>query len=84
MTKKRTTRRKFDAAFKSKVAIEAMKERNTTTQIASEYGVYSTQISTWKKQALASIRDGFKSPSSQDKDDDEKLIASLFEEIGRL
>lgn len=47
------TRRRYTPEFKAKVAIDAMKEHKTTTQLASEYGVASGQITTWKKQLVS-------------------------------
>lgn len=45
-------RKKHTAQFKAKVAIEALKERKTANQIASEYQVHAAQISQWKKAAI--------------------------------
>lgn len=42
-------RRKHNAAFKAKVAIEAVKEIKTIAQLAHEYAVHPNQISKWKK-----------------------------------
>jgi transposase len=41
--------KKHGGAFKSKVALEAIKEQKTLGQLSQEYSVASTQISTWKK-----------------------------------
>ena len=38
------TKRKFSAAFKAKVAIEALKERQTLAQLAEKFELYSNQI----------------------------------------
>ncbi len=48
-------RKRHNAEFKSKVAIEAIKEQKTINELTAEYGVHATQISNWKKQALAVI-----------------------------
>ena len=42
--------KRHNAAFKSKVALEAIKEQKTLGQLSQEYSVASTQISTWKSQ----------------------------------
>ena len=50
-------RKRHNAEFKSKVAVEAIKEHKTINELTAEYGVHATQISNWKKQALTvSIR----------------------------
>ena len=52
-------RKRHNAEFKSKVAIEAIKEHKTINELTAEYGVHATQISNWKKQALAVIPSAF-------------------------
>jgi len=36
--------------FKRKVAIEALKERETVNEIASRHGVHPVQVSQWKRE----------------------------------
>lgn len=45
-------RRKFTAAFKAKVVIDAIKENQTLHELASKYNIHQNQISTWKKEFL--------------------------------
>jgi transposase-like protein len=49
MTRKR---RVFGAAFKAKVALAAVRGDKTTAQLASEFGVHTSQVTAWKKQLL--------------------------------
>ena len=55
-------RRHFGAAFKAKVAIEAIKGQKTVNEIASAYEVHPIQVAQWKKEALevlpAAMADG--------------------------
>ncbi len=46
-------RKRYDAAFKEKVVLEAMKEQKTLSQIASEFGIHANQVSQWKQQAVS-------------------------------
>jgi len=46
----KTTRRKFTAKFKAQVAIEAIKERESMTDIAKRFEVHPAQITTWKRE----------------------------------
>ena len=46
------TRQRRSAQFKFQVALEALKEQKTLSQLASEYEVHPTQIAQWKKQLL--------------------------------
>jgi transposase len=44
------SRRRFSAEFKTKVAIEAIKERISVEEIARKYEVHPNQIGAWKKR----------------------------------
>ena len=43
------------AAFKKKVALEALKEEKTLGQLASQYGVHPIQVSKWKKEMWGNL-----------------------------
>ena len=85
MTNKRR-RRNADAVKKAKVAIAAIRGEHTSAQISSTFGVHATQVSRWKKQALEELPGIFASNGSAKSTEsaDEKLISTLYEEIGRL
>jgi transposase len=51
MTKK--SRNKHDAAFKAKVALEAVREQQTVPELARRYGVHTSQIYKWKAHFLS-------------------------------
>jgi transposase len=42
--------KKRSGSVKAKIALEAIKEKKTLTELSQEYGVAVAQISTWKKQ----------------------------------
>ena len=46
------TRRKFTAKFKAQVAIEALKMRDSITELAKRYDLHPNQISAWKRESL--------------------------------
>ena len=46
------SRKKYDAKFKVKVAIEALKERETFNELAAKYVVSPLLISRWKKEFI--------------------------------
>ena len=80
MAKKRQRR---SAQFKFQVAVEALKEQKTLSQLASEYDVHPTHIAQWKKHLL----DGGSSLFGQrvrEHHEQSEREAELFEQIGRL
>ncbi|QCR22587.1 transposase [Pontibacter sp. SGAir0037] len=43
-------RRKFSAAFKAKVALEALKERESLAELSKRFEVHPNMISKWKQE----------------------------------
>jgi len=77
-------RKKFDEAFKAKVALEAVKEELTLQELADKYEVHANQISAWKKQLIENSSELF---VRKNKKDDEynrlkKEKQELFRQLG--
>jgi len=81
MAKKRQRR---SAEFKFRIALEALKEQKTFSQLASEYEVHPTQITQWKKQLLESGSSLFGQQRAREQQEQTAREAELFEQIGRL
>jgi transposase-like protein len=77
-------RRKFSAAFKTKVALEAIKEKETLQQLASKFEVHANQITQWKREFLESAEDIFNKKKSEEKVNEEQEKDALYNKIGRL
>lgn len=75
-------RRKFSSAFKAKVAIEAIKERETLSELATRHEVHANQISKWKKEFLAHSEQAFN--SSDESEIKEEDMDKLYRKIGKL
>ena len=71
-------RKRHNAEFKSKVAIEAIKEQKTINELTAEYGVHATQISNWKKQALAVIPSAFNTKQHDNEQAQQATIDELL------
>jgi transposase len=78
------SRRKFNAQFKAKVALEALKGLNTLNELAQKYEIHPNQISLWKKELEDGATELFgrkRGPQTEEKHDDN---AKLYEKIGQL
>ncbi len=82
------TRRRHSAEFKSKVAIEALKEQKTLSQICEQYTLHANQISDWKKTLLEGSSRLFEKSNEQTKAttavDLDIYQAPFLEQIGSL
>jgi transposase-like protein len=45
-------RKSYDATFRAKVALEAVKGEKTLAELSSEFSVHPNQIRNWRKQLL--------------------------------
>lgn len=77
-------RKTHSAQFKTKVAIEAIKEQKTINELTSEYGIHASQLSNWKKQALEIIPQAFAGKKDRQQADQQTLIEQLYQQIGQL
>jgi len=77
-------RKRYSADFKAKVAVEALKEQKTLSELANQYQIHSVQISTWKKQLLDGSSSIFKNSKNNNQKKQQNLEAHLYQEIGRL
>ena len=77
-------RKRYNAAFKAKVALEAVKKEKTIAQLASEYGVHPNQITKWRKQLLEELPSLFSDRRKKQDQDTEALQSELYKQIGQL
>ena len=71
-------RRKFSGAFKAKVAIEALKERESLAELSKRFEVHPNMISKWKQEFLDKSAEVFDKKSDAESEvDPEKLYAKI-------
>ena len=71
-------RRKFSGAFKAKVAIAALKERETLAELSKRFELHPNMISKWKQEFLERSAEVFDKKSDADSEiDPEKLYAKI-------
>ena len=74
-------RRPHEPSFKARVAIAAIREQETVSQLSSQYEVHGTQIHQWKRTVLERSAELFAGPG-QHRDNVE--VAELYQHIGKL
>ena len=77
-------RKRFSTDFKSKVAIEALKAHKTVNELASEFGIHTTQVNNWKRQLLAGANGVFGQSITKQSESHEAEKERLYSQIGRL
>ena len=75
-------RKNRDGAFKARVALEAVKERETASALAKRFQVHPTQIQEWKRRLVEQAATAFEKESVKPAEGIDP--AELYEQIGRL
>ena len=76
------TRRKFSATFKAKVALEAIKERETMAELSKRFEIHPNVITKWKQEFLERSIGIFEKPAPEVIKEEE--TDKLFAKIGQL
>lgn len=78
-----TKKQRHTAKFKATVALDAAKEAKTLNELASQYGVYPTQVSEWKKRLLDGVEEIFTKVHNKDTGAQKKLD-DLHRTVGEI
>ncbi len=76
------SRRKFTSKFKTKVALEALKERKTLSELARQFDLHPQQIRKWKREFLEGAEAIFENKQKSKKTEAEQKNDALLRIIG--
>ena len=80
----KNNRKKYSATFKAKVAMEALSQLKTITEIAEEYELHPTQVSKWKTALEKNAEEIFLDKRKHKNKSEEKKVDQLYRQIGKL
>jgi len=78
---KQRNKRRFDAAFKARVALEALQERESLAQLGQRHGVHPVLVGQWRRVLLERATAAFERDGCRDA---ERVHADLLRKIGEL
>jgi len=78
---KQRNRKRFDPAFKARVALEAVQERESLTQLGKKFGVHPVLVGQWKKLLLENASSAFTREGTHEA---ERAHDELLNKIGEL
>ena len=76
-------RKRYNPEFKAKVALAALKNEETMSELAARFGVHPTMIASWKRTLLDGALDIFDQGQKSRKQTEEH-VDELYMQIGRL
>ena len=77
-------RRRFTAAFKKRVVLDALRGDRTVQEVAARHEVHPNQVSTWKRQAVDGLDEVFANGKGSRQSEQETTIRDLHAKIGAL
>ncbi len=80
----KSKRRVFSSEFKTKVALDSIKEQLTTEEICKKYELHPSQVNTWKQVFKQNASLVFESNPKPKPNNDDELIQQLYAQIGEL
>jgi transposase len=81
---KRRSRKRYDVAFKSKVALAAVRGDKTISELASHFAIHGNLVSQWKRKLLSNVEQVFTESDDGRREEQAALLDDLYQQIGRL
>ncbi len=78
------TRKRYSSEFKAKVALEAIKDQKTLTELSNQFQLHPNQIIRWKKQLLDEAQHIFSIKPNNSQQQQQELESQLYQQIGQL
>ena len=76
-------RKQYNPAFKAKVALVAIRNEETISELASRFGVHPAMINTWRRALLDGATEVF-DKGQKSRKETEKQVDELYRQIGQL
>ena len=77
-------RKQYKSEYKFRVAVEALKNGKTISEIGSEMGVHPKLVGEWKRKLQEEGPSVFQKSSVREQRERESQATELYEQIGRL
>ena len=77
-------RKRYSADFKAKVALEAIREELTLSELSKTYDVHPNMISTWKRAAIENMATAFSKDKETEAQANAEDVEKLHAKIGQL
>ena len=81
MKKAKRNQKRYDPAFKARVALEALQERESLAQLGRRHGVHPVVVGQWKKQLQENALAAFEGNGGREL---ERVKDELLRKIGEL
>jgi transposase-like protein len=78
------TRNRYSSEFKAKVALEAIKDQKTLTELSNQFQLHPNQITRWKKLLLDEAQNIFSIKPNNSQRKQQELETQLYQQIGEL
>ena len=78
-----TFRRTYNGNFKSKIALEAVREEKTLSELSGQYEVHPNQISNRKRHLIKHAGELFEDKRRKGEKEKDELIEELYKQVGQ-